>query len=333
MNKLTSITAVALVIFCGGADRDNVLQWGQTSTARFYQGDTGTLWKNMSPEMQQAFGKSEALDQFRDQVDTQLGAEQAVISEKVVSAGDNNVYLRTARFEKLKQLIHVQWVFDDSGIVVGFVVRPVAAPAPSEYLDYQTKTTLRLPFEGEWDVFWGGRSIEENYHAVTSDQRFAYDILIFENDSTHRGDGKQSEDYYCFGKTIVAPGDGRVHAAENNVEDNVPGKMNPREALGNHVIIDHGNGEFSFMAHFKQGSVIVKPGDQIVAGQVLGQCGNSGNTTEPHLHYHLQTTRDFQQGDGLPAQFQNYIADGQPVERGEPVKGQRVAAGQPARDD
>lgn len=60
------------------------------------------------------------------------------------------------------------------------------------------------------------------------------------------------------------------------------------------------------------------------AGQTLGLCGNSGNSSEPHLHYHLQNTGIFFDGDGLPAQFLNYVADGKAVERGEPRKGQQV---------
>jgi len=59
-------------------------------------------------------------------------------------------------------------------------------------------------------------------------------------------------------------------------------------------------------------------------GQIIGRCGNSGNTSEPHLHYHLQNSPKFGQSEGLPAQFVNYVADGERVERGEPVQGQRI---------
>jgi murein DD-endopeptidase MepM/ murein hydrolase activator NlpD len=59
-------------------------------------------------------------------------------------------------------------------------------------------------------------------------------------------------------------------------------------------------------------------------GEVLGRCGNSGNSSEAHLHYHLQNTPEFNQGEGLPPQFQNYVADGQVVSRGEPIRGQKI---------
>ena len=62
------------------------------------------------------------------------------------------------------------------------------------------------------------------------------------------------------------------------------------------------------------------------AGDALGKCGNSGNTTEPHLHFHLQDSPKLGEGEGKPAFFADYVADGKDIERGEPVKGQVVRA-------
>ncbi len=113
-------------------------------------------------------------------------------------------------------------------------------------------------------------------------------------------------------------------AAGDGHDDNVPGKMDPGHPLGNHVILDHGNGEYSFLAHLQKGSVAVEVGDEVEVGTFLGLCGNSGNTSEPHIHYHLQDTPTFGKGRGMPAQFVDYLADGVPVERGEPVKPQVI---------
>ena len=112
--------------------------------------------------------------------------------------------------------------------------------------------------------------------------------------------------------------------AEDGIAENLPGVMNAEQPLGNHVILDHGNGEYSFLAHFKNGSLAVSVGDEVAAGDILGLCGNSGNSSEPHLHYHLQTTPTFGAGDGLPAQFLNYLADGKSVANGEPTRGQHI---------
>lgn len=137
---------------------------------------------------------------------------------------------------------------------------------------------------------------------------------------------KLEADYYCFGRKVIAPSAGPVVSVENGVDDNVPGAMNPGQPMGNHVIIDNDNGEFFFSAHFKKGSVTVRPGDALKAGDLLGLTGNSGNSSEPHVHYHLQDTANLGKSRGLPAFFMDYTADGRPVSRGEPVKGQIIEA-------
>jgi len=196
--------------------------------------------------------------------------------------------------------------------------------ADSNFINYATKTELKLPFNEEWWVFWGGRNVSENYHAALREQRFALDIVQKVNGSTHTGNGSKNEDYYCFGKRLSAPGIGKIVDVVNNIEDNIPGQFNQDFPTGNRVIIDHENGEFSILAHFKEGSIVVSIGDTVIKGQELGKAGNSGNSSEPHLHYHLQTTADPFDGDGLPAQFQNYYANGVFVDRGEPVQNEYI---------
>lgn len=79
-----------------------------------------------------------------------------------------------------------------------------------------------------------------------------------------------------------------------------------KDITGNYVIIDHLNGVFSMLAHFENGSVSIQKGEQIRAGFPIRQCGNSGHSNLPHLHYHLQTRGRRHYGEGLPAQFNNY---------------------------
>ncbi|SHI44032.1 M23 family metallopeptidase [Aquimarina spongiae] len=193
------------------------------------------------------------------------------------------------------------------------------------YLNYQTLTTLELPFEEEWFAVNAGRTHGDGaHHFVSRSERYAYDLLIVQNRRSYSGDGSKNEDYFCFGKRLNAPGDGKVVAIESSVEDNEPGTVN-RTQVGNYVIIDHLNGETSILAHLKKGSIIVAVGDMVTRGQEIGQAGNSGASTEPHLHYHLQQTSEpLREGLGLPAQFLNYYEDDVFVERSEPVKGQRV---------
>ena len=200
-------------------------------------------------------------------------------------------------------------------------------PAPTTFLGYQTQSALCLPFAGEWYVYWGGRSAAQNKHVVARDQRFAYDFLILargRSGQSYRGSGESNTDYYCFGQPVYAPADGIVVKVENELPDNTPGEMDPRAVLGNCVILDHGRSEFSLFAHFRQSTVVVHSGDRVRSGQPLAQCGNSGNSSEPHLHYHLQNTPVPFRGDGLPAFFVEYVADGKPVVRGEPMARQTV---------
>jgi murein DD-endopeptidase MepM/ murein hydrolase activator NlpD len=90
------------------------------------------------------------------------------------------------------------------------------------------------------------------------------------------------------------------------------------------VIIDHGNSEYSVLAHLKLGSVRVKVGQKVMPGTMIGRCGNSGNSPVPHLHIHLQNTPVIFGGEGLPMQFQDYVADKKPVSTGEPERGQII---------
>lgn len=298
---------------------------GRSLTADLYEGRVQRIWDLCSPRMKSAMGSMDALQGFRQQVEDQIGKEVEVVSEEVTAAEGLTTYHRLTKFSKTSMSISVKWITDAEGILQGFSIRPYTVPPSDEFLDYETKTVLHLPFTGEWFVYWGGRSRAQNYHFPARDQRFAYDIVIRRDGSSHRGDGKRNEDYYCFEQPILAPAGGVVTKAVDGIADNVPGQMNAAQPTGNHVIIDHGNGEYSFLAHMKNGTVRVEVGQRVGTGDVLGLCGNSGNSSEPHLHYHLQNTAEFGNGDGLPAPFTDYVANGKPVARGEPVKGEVIA--------
>ncbi|GAA0732832.1 hypothetical protein GCM10009430_46370 [Aquimarina litoralis] len=200
------------------------------------------------------------------------------------------------------------------------------------YLNYQTKTDLELPFNEEWYVFVGGRTHQDGgHHFITrgTGQRYAYDLAIVIDGSSFSGDSSKNENHYCFGKRLNAPANGKIIAMENNIDDNylsgtVNDNINDSNLAGNYILIDHFNGEYSLLAHLKKGSVLVNLGDIVTKGQEIGQAGNSGNSTGPHLHYHLQNSPNYLNGIGLPAQFRNYYEDDTLVDRGEPVKSQFI---------
>ena len=158
--------------------------------------------------------------------------------------------------------------FDAQNNIYEFSVQVIPEEAESKYLNYETKTTLKLPFKGEWYVASGGRTVNYNHHAVASDQRFASDFLIKKGGITFKNKGKQNRDYFCYEQEILAPGSGVVVTVVNDIAENQPGEM--PKLVGNHVIIDHENGEFSFLAHLKKGTIVVTAGDRVEIGQYLG---------------------------------------------------------------
>lgn len=203
------------------------------------------------------------------------------------------------RFER--GALDMKLVLDGQDRLAGlfFLPHAPAIPAPE-----RNSVALRAPFRGSWLVFWGGDTREQNAHLDHPNQRGAFDFLgVGPDGRTSRGEGKRNEDYYAFGRELLAPADGEVTDVISGVRDNVPGSMNQYAALGNAVVIRHAEREYSVLAHLKQDSARVKPGDKVRAGQVVGLCGNSGNSSEPHLHYHLQNTPVIQDGTGIKVYF------------------------------
>jgi murein DD-endopeptidase MepM/ murein hydrolase activator NlpD len=287
--------------------------------------DAATLWAEFDDKMQAAMGGDVAkFEQVLKSITAQVGTMRECVSEEVKQQGSLWIYRGMCRFEKANQLLVTQYAFTPFGKVAGFSVRPEAKLYDSKFLDYATKTTLQLPFFGLWKVAWGGRTLEQNYHAATRDQRFAYDLIAVKDSSDRGGSGRLNTDYYAFGQTIVAPAAGKIVEAVDGLPDNVPGESDPKHPAGNHVIIDFGNNEFGLLAHFQRGSVRVKEGQTVAPGDTLARCGNSGNTSQPHLHFHVQNGPTLFQADGLPAPFSDYVANGQPVAKGEPLRGERI---------
>jgi hypothetical protein len=226
-----------------------------------------------------------------------------------------------------KDTLDMQLVLDGRGLIAGLSFNPHEAPksAPAKH-----ETELSLPFKGRWLVFWGGDTSELNQHHDVPNQRFAFDLIgVGEDGKTHKGDGARNEDYYAFGRELLAPADGAIIEVINGVSDNKPGSMNPYSAVGNCVIIQHRENEVSVFAHFKQGSIVVKAGDKVKRGQLLGQCGNSGNSSEPHLHYHLQNSPMLQDGLGIKCVFEKgaVTENGKTETRAKfsPVKGEVIS--------
>jgi hypothetical protein len=289
------------------------------------RGDAPALWREFDSRMRQAMKDSASFAAQMARIHTATGAIDSVLEEQVSRSGPDWVYQARCRFTNVPVISRLTIGIAPDGRISQLSVRPDERKAyPSPFMDYRTKTRLRLPFKGEWYVFWGGRTLDRNHHAASRSQRFAHDLAIMRDGSTHTGDGRRLKDYHCYGKPVLAPADGVVAWIEDGHPDQAIGTSDPAHPIGNGVVIDHGNGEFSVIAHLQPGSLKVKLDQRVKAGQTLGKVGNSGNTSEPHVHYHLQNAIDMREADGLPAFFEHLIIDGSRTERAEIVRGQRV---------
>lgn len=255
------------------------------------------------PLIQQDFGKimleafplKESKPFFKNLM-TNYGKIESLDSPRLVPP---NQAIFPAHFERA--LFDIKIVLDDQDKIIGlwFLPHTPDIPVPEKH-----STVLRLPFEGKWLVFWGGDTKELNQHHDFPNQKYAFDFLrVDKNGKTHKNDGKKNEDYFAFGQKVLTPADGVVTDIIRGVRDNAPGSMNSYSALGNAIIIKHREHEVSVLAHFKQNSIRVKVGDKVKKGQVLGLCGNSGNSSEAHIHYHLQNTPVVQDGTGIKCVF------------------------------
>ncbi len=191
-------------------------------------------------------------------------------------------------------------------------------------MEYLTKTSLILPFKGTLMVSNGGRTAKTNNHnhpdRSPQNMKYAYDFR-----TKDIGNQKKLEDYPVFGNEVISPGDGVIIQVINGAIDVIPGERDRGNGIGNAIMIDHQNGEFSFLCHLKYNSIIIKVGDIVKQGDILALCGNTGNTSQPHIHFHLQDNPRTHLGNPLPAQFTKIIVNGVIKSHYEPLRGEMVS--------
>jgi hypothetical protein len=166
------------------------------------------------------------------------------------------------------------------GAALAYVVSGLAPPDQTKDLAFPLR-------EGRFAVAQGGGITLLNHHAGHEAQRFAADISAIGR-AGFRASGILPHDldrYEIFGKQVVSPCEGTVTAAVDELPDLTPLDADPENPAGNHVILLC-EGLRVELAHLQRGSVRVDPGQNVRVGDILGLVGNSGNTTEPHLHVH-----------------------------------------------
>jgi len=169
-----------------------------------------------------------------------------------------------------------------AGAAYLFPLIPKSLPYPAK----SDCVILDLPSRGTWLAGQAGASEITNGH---TSNRYAIDILKLGPDGRlYKGREKAVRDFYSYDEPIYAPADGRVTQVVADLESDLLGHMDRDHPGGNNIIIDIGNEKYVYFAHLKRGSPAVVEGQFVKAGTLLGHVGNSGYSSHPHLHMHVQ---------------------------------------------
>jgi Peptidase family M23 len=182
---------------------------------------------------------------------------------------------------------------------------------------------------------WGQTYAIDLVHAPSGDYRpkFAWTPL-----------SRPAEEFSSFGQPVVAPASGTVVGAYDKARDHrsrtswpglvylvIEGALReltgPKRLLGNHVVLDLGNNTYAAVAHLRRGSVLVRPGEHVDAGTQLAECGNSGNTSEPHVHFQIMDRSQFMIAAGLPFRLSDTDVESGLPKNGEAFEAAAVSAG------
>ena len=151
-----------------------------------------------------------------------------------------------------------------------------------------SSVSLALPFMGQWTVSQGFSGSYTHRGAW----RHALDFIVMKGGTSFAGKGNRLEDFYCYNLPVLSPAYGQVWRIVNDVADNTPGTVNVAANFGNYILIRLYSGKFALVAHLRPGSVMVAPGAWVKPGDIIGYCGNSGRSPQPHIHLQLQASDD-----------------------------------------
>lgn len=179
-----------------------------------------------------------------------------------------------------------------------------------------------LPFSkaGRWAAIGAPSNVAGHRRAVMFlngrpwlSQRFAIDWIMLGPDGlASRGDGSRNEDHYCYGVEAIAVADGVIADTYDKIPDQKPSPTERSVPIttetigGNWVALKLAEGQYGMYAHLIPGSLRVKKGDRVKRGDVIGLVGNTGNSTAPHLHFHVSTTPNWTKSKGLPYQIDSF---------------------------
>lgn len=301
------------------------LELARTLMQQLADGDRQAFLDRLSPGIELA---PALLDRAIEQLSAR-GRSVGVVEERVHREGRlqwySGLWVVRRGVRRPHQLL-LQFGTDAFGRVERFVLREhpfreqVIHPADG----YETVNRMRMPADGTWVVLQGGEGPERNNHWRNVEQRHAYDLIVRRGGRarSNRGPDTNNATHYAHGRPVIAPAPGIVVFARDGVPENEPGVRG--EKGGNGLVIDHGFGEYTALWHFIPGTLTVQVGDQVEWGQRLGQVGNSGRSTLPHIHVHVVSGPPGGRPTALPLRWVDLEVDGEAHASFAPERGHRI---------
>lgn len=191
-------------------------------------------------------------------------------------------------------------IFTASYLLICLIFLSLSIYAFTGYSYSSESLALKFPLkDGIYIVGHGGSNSLINYHNINDKQQYALDISKLNIYGIRAKEiyPEQLKSYAIYGDTLYSPCSGTVQKTVSQLPDHSPPERDQKHPAGNHIIILCKEARI-YLAHFMQGSVVVDSGSVINQGVPIGRVGNSGNTSEPHLHIHA--TRN---GNGIPITF------------------------------
>lgn len=203
-----------------------------------------------------------------------------------------------------KQTTGVSVTLNKYSEIIGFVLLPLHHSDTMKH----TKLQYTMPIEDSWFVMAGGNNELLNHHFHYKNYKNAIDLVKIKNRCSYQGDPMLYTNYYGYNLTVVAPANGVVVSVIDGISDSVPGEFNVKHPQGNYIVIKHAKHEYSMLAHLKPYSFNVTVGDEVFRGQRIARVGNSGNSTEPHIHFQVMDQIDTTKAQTLKIKLQQAIS-------------------------
>lgn len=317
MKKIISVLfLLSFTLTFSQVEKENYNDIASKFKTFYNSGNYEAIFNMFDASMKTALPLEKALQFFQQNINASSGKIVSMAFYKT----KQNAHIYKTTFEKV--IFDVLISLDTDNAINGLLITP-HKPENLPVLK-RNITKMILPFNEEWFVFWGGKSVEQNYHVAYENQKGAFDLVIVKNGKSYLGDSKLNESYFVFGKEIIAPCNAKVIKVIKGVNDNIPGELNPKQLTGNTVVLETANKEYILFAHFKEKSIVVKEGQEVKQGDLLGLCGNSGNSSEPHLHLSLQNVADMNIATGVQLFFEKIKVNGDVKKDYLPVKGEKI---------